>query len=519
MKELEMAEVVTVSEMQGIDAAAIDGDYAVGYHYMKRAGEALYAKSLEIIADNGLEGTVDIFCGKGNNGGDGFVLAALLKEKGVGVRCYSVAAGGKLMGEAAQAFKDAIDVGVDVLPMDPEVIVESFVDTCLIIDALLGTGMKGNPKAPLDQVIGYINNSGILILSVDSPSGVNNERGIPGDPCVEADYTVTMGFAKVGSLFYPLRDYYGELTIADLTYPEDIVEQESAARYVIDDTILEMVPLRTPWGDKVDHGVVLVLAGSKGMLGAATLASQAALRTGCGMVHLAAPDSAIDTLSIKLTEPVLHGLPQTEAGTLSLKGLSTIREYAEKASALCIGPGLSTHPETAQLVKALVKTVNIGLVIDADGLNALADSVDVLKEARADIVLTPHAEEYRRLFGKLPIGIEEKVDAIQATAEKYDITIVYKGYPTIVATPDSVYFNPYGNSGMATAGSGDVLSGVITSLIAQGCSVKEAALLGTYIHTTAGDVAAEELSEYSMIASDIVDAISQVMVNSTGIYG
>ncbi len=518
MNELNMARVVTIAEMQNIDANSINGDYSIGFEYMKKAGQALCAKVLEVIADNGLVGTVEIFCGKGNNGGDGYVLAKLLHDRDIPVRCYGVVTGDKLLGEVSQAYANCLEVGVEIKKLSSDEVIESFADTCLIVDALLGTGMNGNPRTPIDQVIEYINNSGILIVAVDTPSGVNNEKGIPGEPCIEADYTVSMGFAKLGSLFYPLREYYGELTIADLEYPEITVEEESVPRFVIDDQILHFMPVRTPWGDKVDHGITLMLAGSKGMLGAPALAAQAAMRTGCGMVHLATPQCAVDILSQKLVEPVIHGVPATESGAVSMKALSDMRGFAEKADVLCLGPGLSSNSESAQLVKSLIKTVSCPIVVDADGLNALSDCPEVLQEARTDIVLTPHAGEYTRLFGKLPNVIEGKVASIHRTAKKYGVTIVYKGYPTIVATPQEVYINPYGNSGMATAGSGDVLSGIVSSLIAQGCSAQEAAILGTYIHTTAGDVAADELSEYSMLASDIVNSISVVMQNIVGYY-
>jgi NAD(P)H-hydrate epimerase len=347
---------------------------------------------------------------------------------------------------------------------------------------------------------------------------LDNDTGIAYDPCVQATITVAMGFPKTGSLYYPGKKNTGSLRIEDLEYSNDLVHEYAAANYLLSiDELKSLLPPRKPAGSKFDHGVAAMLCGSGGMTGSAALAAESALRTGCGMVHVASPASCIPVLSVKLTEAVLHDIAETAEQTAALDAFDAVMAQVGRANAVCIGPGLSHNPETAQLVRKLVASVNVPLVLDADGINAYKDHVYDLKQHMSTLCITPHKGEWERLFGVMPETPAAIADRLRAVAVEYAMTIVYKGYPTLVAASGGeIYFSPYGNSGMATAGCGDVLAGIITSLAAQGCTLPHAAVLGAFIHGTAGDAAAEKYTEYSMLASDVMHCIHEAIKKLSG---
>jgi NAD(P)H-hydrate epimerase len=274
----------------------------------------------------------------------------------------------------------------------------------------------------------------------------------------------------------------------------------------------QMVPPRKPGGSKFDHGLVFMLCGSRGMLGSATLAAMSALRTGCGMVHCAVPHSAIPILSVKLTEPVLYSTEETAEGTPSSKGCDSLVERASSMQVALIGSGISHHPDTGLLVRNLLSKIPIPVVLDADGINAFKEHVNEIKKHKNALIITPHRREWERLFGTVPGNPVDLIGHLSQKAKEYSITIVFKGSPTIVAdSRGKSYILPVGNSALATAGSGDVLSGIIASLIAQGCSPLDASILGVSIHGLAGEMASEKMGEYSVIASDLVEYISGVL--------
>ena len=512
-----MIPILTVSQMRKIDEQSIGKDPAVGFAYMTKAAEGLFEAVRELAPDP-KSGDIAVICGKGNNGGDGFAVGKLLIEAGYTVMCYTLCQPDDLKGEAKIAFEKYDSVEGNFLVLDDVADMEALSKCSLIIDAMLGTGIKGAPHGVCAEVIEAVNKAGVRILSVDTPSGLDNDTGVAGKPCVKAAVTVTMGFPKIGSCFYPGRSFVGALRITPLGYPGKIVDKNSSSVFLPEpDDVKKMLPLRKPAGSKFDHGVCLMVCGSRGMTGSAALASLSALRTGCGMVHLASPQSAMPVLAAKLTEVVLHGIQETNSGAASFDAAEAVLEKSRDCQVLCIGPGLSHEDETGRLVRHLVAHSAIPVVLDADGINAFKGKAALLKERGVALVITPHAAEWSRLFGSLPPGPVEAVDVLRKTAKEFDMTILYKGNPTIIASPSGAAFlSPYGNSGMATAGCGDVLSGIITSLIAQGASTTDAAILGAYIHGFAGDEVAKDLGEYSMIASDVMDNIYKVMKSLAG---
>lgn len=503
-----MLPLVSRSDMRSIDAAAIGADAETGLRYMERAARALAQQAMQMLprCDTAV---VAVVCGKGNNGGDGYLAAAYLREQGYRAVCYALCVPDNLTGEAHMAAELFCAQGGAIVTVKGAGQLEELGRAGLIIDAVLGTGFSGNPQGIAADAIEAMNNSAVPILAADTPSGLDGDSGLPATPCVRAAATVTMGFIKTGMLFYPGRELTGALSVADLGYPRDC-QPRSTLRlsYVERSDITPLLPPRRPGGSKFDHGVVSLVSGSQGMCGATTLAAMGALRCGCGMVHAWVPRSLTAPLSIKVTEAVIHELGETPDGTLSLKGEGTIRAALPRSRVLCIGPGLSHHPETAELVRRVVATSPVPVVLDADGLNAYRDCSTELARHTAPLVLTPHRGEWERLFGSLPCDPLDSFAALYDAARAVEGIIVLKGGPTCIATPAGEgYVIDTGTSALATAGTGDILAGVIASFIAQGSSPLEATLAAVFVHGLAGRTAARSRGEHGTIASDVVDAL------------
>ncbi|MBD3322727.1 MAG: NAD(P)H-hydrate epimerase, partial [Chitinivibrionales bacterium] len=390
MKGAYMVPVVTVSQMRAIDEQAILGNISVGYSYMMKAGMEIFSVAHQMVGDR-KAGDIAIICGKGNNGGDGYVAGRLLLDAGYGVMCFGLCDGEELEGEAKKAYEEYIEKKGNYCHLDDIDMLENINNYALIIDAMLGTGIKGSPRGLYADVIRVVNRSPVRVLAVDTPSGLNNDTGVPATPCVSAAVTVTMGFPKTGAYFYPGKAAVGKLIIKDLGYPGKIVNASHDNIFVPDfQELKKMLPARKPDGSKFDHGCALMVCGSRGMTGSATLVCNAALRTGCGMVHCALPQSALPVLATKLTETVLHSINETPAGTPSQNALPQITSLAEKNDSLCIGPGISHEPETCALVQELIQSLEKPLILDADGINAFKGSPERLKNVPGDIIITPH---------------------------------------------------------------------------------------------------------------------------------
>jgi NAD(P)H-hydrate epimerase len=507
-----MIPVLTVSQMRDIDKQVIGGDVARGYSYMLKAGMGLFEAACGLVPDKTC-GDIAVICGKGNNGGDGFVAARLLAEAHYRVMCFGLCAPDEIKGEAKMACDQYIASGGNFLLLDDPGDLCNLSRYCLIIDALLGSGLSGNPRGIVAEVIDAINASGVRVLAADTPSGLDNDRGVPGKPCIGAKVTVAMGYPKLGAFFYPGKADVGDYKVKDLGYPEDCLKAVKPSVFLPETrTLAKLLPPRKQWGSKFDHGLLALICGSTGMTGSAILSSLAALRTGCGMAHLFSPKSALPALSSQLVEVVLHAVEETAAGTPAEGAAEPIKKGSARMQAMCIGPGISHDERTVRLVRELLATVRLPVVLDADGINAFKGSPERLKERAGELLITPHRGEWERLFPPLPDDPEGKIERLRETAIMHSMTILYKGAPTIVADPAGrAYLLPYGNSGMATAGSGDVLTGCIASLAAQGCTLPDAAVLGAYIHGRAGEIASGRFGEYAMIASDLLTGMPDVL--------
>lgn len=487
--------LVTAKEMKALDVQA-QNDYAMpGILLMDNAAQAVAEAVHEALT--ALEGErVVIFCGGGNNGGDGLGAARWLQSYGVSVRAFVVGAAlDAVQGDAALELAMFTKAGGRVEALNTEddwVLAELAASKAdVLVDALLGTGFHGELEGDVLRACELLNKSEKYILAVDIPTGVNADNGAVCEQAVRADHTVTMALVKTGLLLYPGREYCGDIELADISMPVKLVEKYKSDKYRLTDEIVrELLPLRKANAHKGDAGRVVICAGSPGYTGAAALASDAAVKAGAGLVSLYTPLSSRDVLAIKLTEVMVHGLLERMPGILGGGAASDVASSAEAADVLAIGPGLGTSESTQEAVRTILQKITTPVVIDADALTALAGHTEILAAMQAQKVLTPHPGEMARLTGLEIAEIEaDRINVAKKYAEEWQAIVVLKGAPTVIGCPNgTVYVNSTGNSSLATGGSGDVLTGIIAGLAAQEISLQEAAICGVYLHGLAAEL-------------------------------
>ena len=468
--------------------------------------------------------TVTVVCGKGNNGGDGFVIARELRRSGASVSVYLVGHRDDVSGDARTNLGR---LGLEnVVELSDGRSIAGFVEVMtksdFIVDAVFGTGFNGVPRGLSGTVIGQMNACGRPVLAVDVPSGLNATTGIAEGECVNAAWTCTMGLSKRGFYIDHGRACVGKLHVVDIGVPRKAIEQVGVRENVLTmRDAAELLPPRPFDGHKGTFGTVVVVAGSVGYTGAAALTALSALRTGAGLVYLGVPSSLNDIMETKLTEVITRPLAETAARSLSPESLLDIRELLENAEALALGPGISRDQETQSLVRSIVAEMRVPCVIDADGLNALTPEGVGQRTGEAPVVLTPHPGEMARLAGCSIGGVlADREGVARATAVKARATVVLKGVGSVVAAPSGeLYMNPTGNSGLASGGTGDVLTGIIAGFLGQGVAATEAAALGAFVHGLAGDLAAEALGEAGMIAGDVLDHVPYALMELGGEAG
>lgn len=494
-------------QMQNIDRRAIEGMKIPGLELMEAAGSRVVDAIVEQYGD--ITGQViTIVCGKGNNGGDGFVAARYLHEKGAKIEIFLTGRVDTVEGDAKTNLKRAEKIGLYVKEIDniDDFSIDDNPD--IIIDAIFGTGFSGDIKTPYDEIISKINDHPASVVAVDAPSGLDGATGAVAEPCVRADLTVTFGLPKFGQAVYPGKEYCGLLLVADIGFPDEAIDQEDIDRYLLmEDEAAAMLSRRAPESHKGDFGKLFVLAGSEGYTGAAAMTAEAGLRSGTGLVVLGCPSGLNDIFEQKLTEVMTRPLPQVrKKRCLALRGLGEAREMVKWADAIAVGPGIGTYHETRDLIFRLIAKLDKPAVFDADALNILAKNMDYLKGHSAPLVISPHPGEMSRLTGKTIEQIEKnRIDIALEFADEFNLVCILKGAPSVIAAPSGqVWINPTGNEGMATAGSGDVLTGLIGGFLAQGLMDIDAAVLGCYVHGKAGDLAMENLGTRGMIAGDIL---------------
>lgn len=506
--------LVTAAEMQNIDKLASENYGIPGIVLMDQAAKAVADVALrqENFSDNS-NGKIVVFCGKGNNGGDGFGAARYLANAGLQTAVFLVnATFNDLQGDAAleadMLRKAGIPINSILTEEDLSFAEVKSLRADLIIDAMLGTGFKGELRGLYKSVCSMINSLEKVVLAVDVPTGVDADFGTRAENAIWADMTVTMALPKTGLLLYPGKENVGELILADIGMPEKLLASCDSKKYLVTaDDIAQMLPVRKPNAHKGDAGRVVIAAGSPGFTGAAAMSAFAAVKAGGGLVSLLTPLSCRDILSTKLTEVMVHGLLERMPGVLGGAAEGDILQRTAKADVLAIGPGLGTSENTTQVVLNILKNATKPVVIDADAITALKGNMNILPKMQVAKVLTPHPGEMARITGiDISVIDRERINVAAHYAKEWKATVVLKGAPTVVALPDgTTYLNSTGCPAMATGGSGDVLTGVLAALIASGMPVEKAAVAAVYLHGLAGEIASE--GEIGLAASDIALAI------------
>jgi len=505
--------IVTGTQMQALDRRTILEAHIPGAVLMERAGTGAAAFIEQRFSP--LRGkTVTIVCGKGNNGGDGFVVARLLRRHQVKVTVLLLAPAADLSRDAAVMYRRWLRVAGRSSSKPFRSLEQTralFGSSDLIVDALLGTGLTTEVAGLYRDAIDGMNKSGRPIIALDIPSGIHADSGASLGQAVRATATVTFGLPKLGLYVGAGIDHAGAIHLVDIGIPTPYIDSlDSRILLITKATVAMSLPLRQASAHKGTFGHAGILAGSVGKTGAAALAAQAALRVGAGLVTVGTPNSVNDILESKLLEAMTLPLPETKSRTLARSGMDRILAFMRTKTALAIGPGLSTQPETVELVQSLTKHLDRPTVLDADALNSLASRASLLTECKTPPILTPHPGEMARLEVDATSHTvnADRIGTARRFARERGVFLVLKGARTTIARPDGLLaICPTGNPGMATAGTGDVLTGMIVGLLAQGVPAWEAACAATYLHGSAGDLAAQQLGQAGMLAHDLIDHI------------
>jgi NAD(P)H-hydrate epimerase len=503
--------IASVDEMRLMDRFAIEKLGIAEEILMENAGIA----AINVLQNKiGIKGRkFVIFCGTGNNGGDGLVVARLIHSQGGRAKIFLMGDKNKFRG-AAQTNMAIIDkLPIEVLKLENAAAAKKDVAHCdMIIDAIFGTGLDRDVAGLAADVIALANKSKKKVLSLDIPSGVNGNTGEVMGVAVKADYTVTFGLPKIGNMLYPGFELGGELFVSHISFPPSLTERNDLQIATNDYVAL---PKRQVQAYKGSVGDVLFIAGAVGYYGAPYFAAMSFMKAGGGYARLAAPKSMIGKLAVKGREIVYLPQEETAAGSIALQNKKKLLEAAAKVDMVVIGPGLSLQEETVRLVKELAEAIKVPLLIDGDGLTAIVETPEILRGRKAATILTPHLGEMARLTGKPVEQISSnKITVLQETAKKLSSTIVLKGAHSLIGTPSGkVYINLSGNAGMATAGSGDVLTGCIAAMYGLGLKPEEATRKGVFLHGYAGDLAAAKKGEDGITAKDIMEYLPQALKN------
>jgi ADP-dependent NAD(P)H-hydrate dehydratase / NAD(P)H-hydrate epimerase len=506
--------VATSKEMRELDRLTIEKFRVPSLALMEKAGAAIAEALLERFGKIA-KGGVLVVCGKGNNGGDGLVVARRLKKKTI--PCEVVLLGRKedISPDAAENLRAYLKIKGKVFEAaaDPGALFhERLKGKKLVVDAILGTGLKENVRGPYAEAIALINGSGLPVVAADVPSGLDSDGARPLGAAVKASMTVALGYPKLGEVIYPGVSYVGELVVAEIgIHPDAVAQVNPRAELLDDEEIGRLVPEREPNSHKGTYGHLLVVAGSRGKTGAAILACRAAMRAGAGLVTLAAPRSLNGILAGALVEAMTEPLKDNDDEEMQPLGDREWRRLLEKKSAVLFGPGIGVHDSTRGALWWLLRNLEMPCVIDADGLNLLAGDVERIGGAKRPPVLTPHPGEMARLIGADTARVNhDRVGVARSFAEKHRCYVVLKGARTVVATPEGrVFINPTGNPGMASGGMGDALAGILGGLLAQGIGIEDSLKLGVFLHGFAADRVAMIKGQIGLVASDVIEAVPE----------
>ncbi|WP_101911503.1 NAD(P)H-hydrate dehydratase [Marasmitruncus massiliensis] len=507
--------IVTAEQMKAIEQNAVSCGLSME-RLMENAGSAA---AMAIRREYEVDGRyVTIFCGRGNNGGDGFVAARRLCQAGANVAV--VLTDGAPRTEQAKSMYEMIrmmDIAISEYGVDPHYLAERLAETDILIDAIYGTGFHGELDDRHRDICRLMNGVDVDTVALDIPSGVTSDTGFADSFAVRAAMTVVFDSGKPASAFPASEEYCGKVVLADIGIPEEAHEGIHSEFTMVDqEYVFSHLQKRRRRTHKGDYGKLLNVAGSQNYMGAAILSSLAGMRTGAGYVTLASSGEVCRTALPELLECVMLPLKTTDSGALSYESIPEILSVVQKSSAVLAGNGMGDSEDAQSIIFDLVRKTKCPLILDADGINAVSRNIDILKQACGPVVLTPHLMELSRLTGA-PLE-QLRRDALtvgRAFAREYQVTLVLKdAYTNTVSADGQVLINTTGNAGLAKAGSGDVLAGIIGALAAQGISPEIAAASGVWLHGAAGDMAARNYSQYGMLARDVIQALPQVFLEN-----
>ena len=509
--------ILNAAQMREADRFTIEDIGIPSLVLMENAGRQVVA-AMEAAYEARLDGRVAILCGRGNNGGDGFVVARTLLQRGIDTAVFVIGAVADVRGDARTNLEILGRLGVTVVEINDEQAWElhfSEISQCtLLVDAMFGTGLSSPLRGMLETVVADVNASGIPIVSIDLPSGLSADTPQLVGDCIDAAMTVTLAAPKLPLVLPPGESHAGDVVIADIGIPHEVLNGLDGRRIELltPEQLRELVEPRTAESHKGDFGRVTIVAGSRGKTGAAHLAAMGALRSGAGLVTVATPGSCLPIVASMGAEFMTEPLPESKEGSVTKAAIERILEM--RHDVIACGPGLGRAPAVGEFVRALIQRSDVPLVLDADALTVLADDPAALigREDR-DVIITPHPGEMARLIGGTVEDVQNnRIEVAADFATTHHLYVVLKGHRTIVATPDgSVYINPTGNAGMATGGTGDLLTGMIAAWLAQLLDAEAACRLAVFLHGAAGDLAEADEGQVSMTATDVLGYLGDAL--------
>ena len=499
-----MFRALTAEQTRSVEARAVEAGASLGA-LMAAAGEAVAAH----VAARVPEGRVVVLAGPGNNGGDGWVVARTLHQAGRHVSVFALAEPTSLPGIAAEAAHLAVSAGVPWRASTPDS--QDLAGAAVVVDALLGVGAHGALRDPLEAWVAAANASGAYVVSVDVPTGVDADTGAVRSSAIRADATVTFTAAKIGLMQFPGAGYAGEVAVAHVGVDASLADLEGAPELWTAKQYADLLPLPTPDAHKNSRGRLLVVAGSGAYPGAAVLAARGAMRAGAGYVTLAVPEGVVSTAQAHLLAAPVVGLPEGRGHAFSSAALEKLLQLARDYDAVVLGPGLTLADGAVVTVRGLVERLDMPLLIDADGLNALVDARSLLDSRTAPTVLTPHPGELARLLGISAAEVQSDRVSSSARLATGSRSVVLKGAGTVISGGRRQVVNTSGTPALATAGTGDVLAGIIGALLAQGLSPLDSGALGAFLHGRAGQAAAAALTPMCVTAEDVPEFLSDAV--------
>lgn len=493
-----MKKIITAGQVRAVDLYSIENEPITSLELMERAAVAFVEVFASLVSS---QYSIHVVCGVGNNGGDGFAVARLLKKRGYQVATSLIEFTDRIAPDCRENL-NRLGTAVNLVRSMRDLVIQEEV----VVDALFGSGLSRPVVGFGAEVIDFINNSKAKVVSIDLPSGLFSEVMDFSGAIVRAEYTIAFQRAKLSFLIPESGKFVGEFVVVDIGLNEEFIEAQSSEYFMLDERdVQRMLPKRKKFQHKGDFGRVQVFSGSFGKMGAAFLCGKAVLRAGAGLVTLHIPQCGYDVIQ--------SSLPEAMVTVDKLSNEISSGLILDNTDAICVGPGLGTSSSTANWLVMLLKGNNKPLVLDADVLNVLALHPELMDFVPEQSILTPHVGEFTRLFGPSTDGLE-RIEKLKSVASHRKWVIILKGAHSTIGLPNGeVVFNTTGNAGMATAGSGDVLAGIITGLLAQGMTSEDAALTGVFLHGKAGDLAAKRVGKMSLMASDLLNELPETIIN------